>query len=114
LKRLFNGFERFRLALVKMLEMSAGRKRSNLLNSLFQDYLKLRDASDSQSSTEVLYHQKSFQICKLYKVWKFLWTQWKKIRLKFQFRYREIVNKTKWFHSVTTSMAMLTPNLNPC
>jgi len=29
------------------------RKRSNLLNNLFQGYLKLRDVSGSQGSTEI-------------------------------------------------------------
>jgi len=29
---------------------------------LFQEYLKVRDISNSQSSTKVLYHQTSFQL----------------------------------------------------
>jgi len=41
------------------------RKISNLLNSFFQGYrlyLKSKEILDSQSSTEVLFHQNYFQI----------------------------------------------------
>jgi len=34
----------------------------------------------------------------------------KKFRLKIAYRYREILKKTEWFHSVMTSMTVLTLN----
>jgi len=36
-----------------------------------------------------------------------------KFRMKIPYRYREIVKKTKCFHSVMTSMTMFTQSQNP-